>query len=358
MNPVRRGPPGRPSESFHALVRCIAVYDWPARDQLAWQAACRPGRLLDVAGPASGLAPATRHKRVSEWGRYLSFLLNEGELHQDEGPADRLTEDRVAHYIVSLRARLRASSVWAAIHDLSYTASLLAPSGDWAWIRRHRALPTLAEVRASRKPVTPPDPHQLLQAALRSCDEIVEREPSIARAIEYRNGVMVAFAVWSTLRRKNLAEIELGEHLRIGHGVMRLVFDDTVKNGVPIDLVVPAFLCRHLQVYLDRYRPILMAGNAGRALWINRHGQPLDYTAFRTTFELTGMRLIGKAINVHSVRHAYATSILDDDPRQVRVVSAGLAHRSAAMVNTYYDKSGSVGASRGWLRIIARRRGH
>ena len=60
------------------------------------------------------------------------------------------------------------------IDDLGYMAALIAPGQDWSWLRRHPDLPTAAEVRASRKPIAPPDPIQLLFGALH-CYQL--REP-------------------------------------------------------------------------------------------------------------------------------------------------------------------------------------
>jgi hypothetical protein len=69
-----------------------------------------------------------------------------------------------------------------------------------------------------------------------------------------------------------------------------------------------------------------------------------------------GTLITGKPINVHSTRYAYATTVLDLDPREVGIVSAGLAHRGTSSVNRFYDRSGMDGVSKAWLKIMARRR--
>ncbi len=357
MSARRAKPPGRPRESFPPLVRRMPVEAWPAPDRSAWEAACRPAGLLDEAGAANLLASQTRAKRAGEWGRFLSYLDWSRQLDPAESPARRLTPERVGGYIRSLRARLRDSSVWCQINDLSYTAPLLAPGHDWSWIRRHQALPSTREVRAARKPIEPPDPNRLLYGALQYCRQAEAEAPSVTTAIRFRDGLIIAFATWSALRRKNLAEMEIGRHLRIGDGVMRIVFEQTVKNGETIDWIVPDLLRPYVETYLEQYRPLLLRGGEGTArLWINRFGKPLAYEALRPLFEQMGIRLTGKPMTVHGTRYAYATAVLTLDPRDAPIVSGGLAHRGTGSVNKFYDRSGTDGVSRAWLKALRRRR--
>jgi hypothetical protein len=308
-------------------------------------------------GSATRLAPITRAKRAGEWGRYLSYLRAAGELDVAEPTTRRLNPDRLAGYIHSLRARLRDITVWYQINDLSYFMPLIAPGQDWSWVRRHPALPTLPEARASRKPIIPPDPTVLFFRALQYSRNVAAHPLSAANAVRFRNGLIVAFATWSVLRRKNLAEMEIGRHLRIHDGVMRVVFDETVKNGSVIDTPVPELLRHYLETYLRRYRPLLLKGNVDcRSLWINSHGSPLAYTAFWYLFKWMGLRLIGKPISVHSTRYAYATTTLSLDARDIEVASAGLAHSNTSSVNKFYDRSSTDGVSKAWLKILGGRR--
>ena len=128
--------------------------------------------------------------------------------------------------------------------------------------------------------------------------------------------------------------------------------EDQLRRAT-IDTVVPEFLHPYLHEYLVRFRPMLLWGHSDTDfLWINRDGEPLDYTAFRLVFERTGSRILGKPISVHSVRYAYATAVLNADPRDTEVVSAGLAHRTSSTVNQFYDKSGTDGVNRAWMRLL------
>jgi hypothetical protein len=290
MSAERRKTPGRPSERYPPLVRRMPVEQWPALDRLAWEVASRPSGLLTAGGFVSRLAPITRSKRAGEWGRYLSYLREVGQLDPNEPTAERLNRDRLARYIGSLRARLRDVTVWYQINDLSYFMPLIAPGQDWSWVRRHPAMPTLREVRASRRPIIPPNATLLFFRALQYCRQAEAGPLSLPNAIRFRDGLIIAFATWSLLRRENLAEMEIGEHLRINDGVMRMVFDQSVKNGEVIDSPVPELLHPYLESYLRHYRPALLKGDISSvsSLWIDCYGTALAYTALRPLFNRMG----------------------------------------------------------------------
>ena len=197
---------------------------------------------------------------------------------------------RAAHAAVGMRARLRDVTVWYQINDLSYFMPMIAPGQDWSWVRRHPAMPTLREVRASRRPIIPPNATLLFFRALQYCRQAEAAPLSPPNAVRFRDGLIIAFATWSVLRRKNLAEMEIGEHLRVHDGAMRMVFDQSIKNGEVIDSPVPELLHPYLESYLRHYRPVLLKGDIGSAssLWINCYGTALAYTALRPLFNRMG----------------------------------------------------------------------
>ena len=158
------------------------------------------------------------------------------------------------------------------------------------------------------------------------------------------------------LRRTNLAEMEIGTHLRISDGSMRVVFE-RIKNGQPVDSLVPDFLRPFIEKYLDIYRPYLMRGAAQSAhLWINIYGEPIAGEGYMHLFGRMGVRLIGKRTSVHKTRYAYASAQLNLDPKRRDIVSAGVAHRGTSSVEKAYDRSGPEGVSEAWMRVLRQRR--
>ena len=158
------------------------------------------------------------------------------------------------------------------------------------------------------------------------------------------------------LRRKNLAEMRIGEHFQVEEGSIRLLFTTSLKNREIIDSNVPGFLVPYFTTYLQRHRQTLLQGQQDAAArWINLEGRALDYDAMRGVFEKMGKRILGEPITVHALRHACATFLLDEDPRATRTASRVLAHRGTATVNRVYDRSGNAGANQQWAKMVNRR---
>lgn len=175
--------------------------------------------------------------------------------------------------------------------------------------------------------------------------------------MRYRDGLLIALGVVTGLRRKNLAEIEIGQHLRLEPEQVRLVFD-TIKNGEVFDTAVPAFLLPYLRRYLAHHRPLLLQGRPDcAALWINLDGRPLAYEALYGIFRRHGIRLLGQRISPHALRHALATTLLREDPNNVKLAASALAHRGVGTVNRFYDCTGGTTAGDRWQRAIRHRRG-
>ena len=341
---------------YEPIARLLPVSSWSAGDQAAWERACLKAGPLDPSGGLAhlGLLSLDQHRR--SWARYRSFLWTIGELVETERPAERLTYDRGGRFILSLRDRMTPLSVLECIHTLARTIEAMEPDHDWGWVRRHPTLPRNAEVQLSLKRIVPPDPVELLAAALAYCDSADSQPTSVPSALAFRDGLIVAFATYFATRRKNIFEMTLGEHLIIDDDRTRLRLDSSIKNGEIIESIVPETLEPYLRRYLTHHRKVVLGQQADPgSVWISRFGNQLSYGSLFLLFRRTGERAIGRRINVHSVRYAMATAILDNDVDDVALASAGLAHRGHSSVRRIYDKGGPQRANRAWRAILRRR---
>jgi hypothetical protein len=280
-----------------------------------------------------------------------------GDLSSLETPGQCLTADRLTRFISSLRERVSPTTTRKRIHLLFYAINGMAPERDWQWVRHHPLLPREAEAQAARKRIVPHDPRTLLEGALDYCDGVDGLPQGPRNSIKFRDGLLVAFGTYFAIRRKNLAEILMSHHLLIGDEVSRLVFDDSVKNGECIDSLVPDTLLRYIDRYLTHHRKILLRHHPDvQSFWISWDGRPMTYATPYFVFQRMGVRLIGRPISVHSVRYAAATTILDENPHDIEIASAALAHRGTSSVSRVYDKGGAARANRIWAKIRRRRR--
>ncbi len=91
------------------------------------------------------------------------------------------------------------------------------------------------------------------------------------RAVDFRDGLIIALLAARPLRIGNFAKLRLGDHLKpIPHGYRIEIPAEEAKNGRPIETVVPDAVMPWLLMYLETYRPCLLAGKEDRHLWISR----------------------------------------------------------------------------------------
>jgi hypothetical protein len=348
-------PRRRRRDSHLPIARIARLEEWPAPDRMAWEVACRQATPLTVPGGAVKWSAATQKTTLDGWGRYLGYLDNSGELDVLEGPSQRLTPQRCTDFITSLRDRLSPNSVDSAVVFLGQAISVLAPDQAWGWVRKHPLRPRQKEVRAALVPKSIPNPARLLLAALDLCDQVDAEMPTQFQAEQFRDGVLVAFAVCVAVRRRNIAETRIGENLILVGQAGRLVYRAT-KTGEPFDVVLSPLLVDLLSRYVERHRPVLLALSRKDSdrLWISCTGRPMEDATIYNRFRQMVRGLTGQICSVHSVRHAFATTIMKADPRQLGIVAAGLGHRTQRTARNAYDRSGDSASNSLWGDLVGR----
>jgi hypothetical protein len=188
---------------------------WPAADRAAWQAALRPGDAFDVGGLASRWSEATRRKTMLGWGRYLFFLQERGELDPMATPAQRITEERLTAYLLELQRTNRGHTPQNRIQELGAALRALAPEGDWRWILRAASRLRANTVPAHNKRERLRPAEELAAEGFRLMQEAETSRglSALGRALQYRDGLIVALLSFHTNRLRNLTELEIGCHI-------------------------------------------------------------------------------------------------------------------------------------------------
>lgn len=144
---------------------------WPAIDRALWERAQAANGPFDFGAPMARLAKVTIVGRQRSYAALLSFLQTTGQLNEAVHPGERVTPDIMRAYLDRLRQRQRASSTHEEINRLVTALTVLAPQQDWSWIRKLPNVPRRADIERSKKPITPPDPAVVINAALQLFDE-------------------------------------------------------------------------------------------------------------------------------------------------------------------------------------------
>ena len=336
--------------------RLLPISEWPQADREAWLRALEPVDLLDPAiGQANRWSEATRKMIVSGYGRWLSHLLRIGELHSQEHPGARATRERVSSYRAAMRAaNLADYTISLALQQLGNALKVMSADEDFSWISR-----AAWRLHASAEPARD------LRSRLRAADELIElglalmkaaEEGEFARSAEqaclYRDGLVIAFLMRRPIRSRSLQGLRLEDHVRKrGAGWWVCLEGAIVKSGRPLEFSWPTALSKHLDRYLEVYRPALLAASQrgampGKALWISAQGTQMTSEALSTQVKNRTGRAFGEPINLHSFRYMAATTIATLDPENAAYIAAILDHSSLGASDKYYNRARSVDAGR------------
>jgi integrase/recombinase XerD len=368
MNAKPRGPSGG--------IRALKFELWPDIDRAAWNAAVRPGDLLDPAGPAASWALATTNNAMSAYGRWLTWLGDQQLLDALVAPADRVTSASINAYVATLRQRSASTTIVAYVAFLGCSLRVMAPEHDWSWLSR-----IIAGLKRLAKPA-----HDK-QAELQHSGDLValglnlmdtsDSEAAVTtwqQATQYRDGLMIALLAFCPVRRRNFCAIQIDKHLVAVGDTYRLSFDRTeTKTKRPIAFMLPPVLLPYLERYLAHFRPWLLRQTSNRnpaylfrepgmSLWVSKTGSALASITFYNRLVERTADEFGRPVSPHRFRDCAATTTAIELPEQVYITAGLLGHGSLKMSERYYNHAHSVeamrrlGAQVGALRRRARQK--
>lgn len=184
--------------------------------------------------------------------------------------------------------------------------------------------------------------------------------PSRADALAMQNALMVELLLLVAMQIGNLASLDLERNiLRTrprGQGVVHLVISaEKVKNGVAIEAELPPETVRLLDVYLERYRPLLLA-HPSSWLFPNGSGGPRSPIALGTQISKFLRRECGLQVNPHLFRHFGAKSYLEAHPGAYGVIRLVLGHLSVDTTTRAYCGTETAAAMRHFDEHVLRLR--
>jgi integrase len=325
--------------------------DWPEQDKLLWHRATADDDLFGDA-PGAQLSDATLHCRLMAWRRFLGFLT----LDHPESlgiPAERrLTLDVARLYAKHIAETNTPYSTACQVDALYGAARTIMPNLDWGWLREVKARLYAAAPCVAKGPVI--TSVQLIDLGLELMAEAETREPvSMADAVKYRDGVIIALFGHVPLRHKNMAALEIGRDvLKEGDTWSIVIPPEDNKTGVHIEFELPALLRESFSLYLSRVRPRMLRRQS-QALWVSPKGGPLAYSALGPVVTRHTTERLGIRITPHDARDAAATTWAIAAPDQVGVSRDLLGHADLRMTTKHYNRARGVEASRAHRRLIA-----
>jgi integrase len=169
-----------------------------------------------------------------------------------------------------------------------------------------------------------------------------------ARALQVQTALAIELLLMAAPRLENLVGIHLERHLNRwpkGNVVHLVIPGPEVKNGVPIEVALPASTVQLLDLYLKEHRPVLLKGQSDW-LFPGRDGKAKSDQAIRANIVGAAKRLCGLTITPHQFRHINAKLYLDAHPGAYGVVRLTLGHKSVETTTQFYCGTETAAALR------------
>ena len=342
---------------------CLKLLFWPSEDRQRWELALEPEDYFDDRkGARVNHSDKSNEKAVKGYGRFLTYLHHHDREAVKLLPEDRITPERVKAYIGHLQGVGNSTqTLLGRLQELQEVAKVMDPDKDWSFINDRAS-----RVRARHKPVRNKKDIKLSDELLAMGLKLMAQASAfegLEAAIRFRDGLMIAFLALVPVRRRNLADLILGENLIVNDGGWLVTYDETeTKTHEPHEALLPGILNEPLQAYLSIHRPYLLAregrwtSDPKNALWISKDGSAMTQMALYDRVRARTKDEFGKAMSIHAFRYAAATTMAIADPEHVRIAAPLLGHRSFTTTETYYQQARTLEAHRDYVATIAKRR--
>ena len=146
---------------------------------------------------------------------------------------------------------------------------------------------------------------------------------------DYRNKAMLELLYGTGLRISELLNLKLGD-IDFSNCIVRCLGKGNKERIVPIG----EYVIYYLNSYLE-YRPFLLKNKKSDYLFLNSRGEHLSrFSFFKILKELLRKKGINKHISPHSLRHSFATHILEGGA-DLRSIQELLGHSDISTTKIY-----------------------
>jgi integrase/recombinase XerD len=160
--------------------------------------------------------------------------------------------------------------------------------------------------------------------------EVLLEQPDLSTPLGQRDKAMLELLYATGLRVSELVNLRLG-NINLTRGFLIVMGKGSKERAVPMG--EPAMAC--VQDYLDRGRPFLLRGSESDVLFLSSRRKAMTRQMFWERIKLYAAKSgIGKNVSPHTLRHSFATHLLDNGA-DLRAVQAMLGHSDISTTQIY-----------------------
>ncbi len=153
---------------------------------------------------------------------------------------------------------------------------------------------------------------------------------TLGAPLDLRDKAMLETLYATGLRVSELVALKVAE-VSLSMGVVRVMGKGSKERLVPLGEEAVNWITR----YLAEARPLLLSGKTSDALFVTQRGEAMTRQAFWYLIKRRALQAgIGKALSPHTLRHAFATHLLNHGA-DLRVVQMLLGHADISTTQIY-----------------------
>src|SRR5262252_3841653 len=348
-------PPAKAREQSCA-VRSLPLDQWPGADRSAWRVACQPAERLKRGGAASHMKNITRSDLARRYGYFLDHVQRTEGLDLNAPAAALVIPDRVDRYIAELTARVGSVTLHGSIYKLRRMAQLLAGDRDFTWlteIEKDLALVMQPKSKFGRLVYS----NVIIEAgmALMAEADVATHRSPMARARQFRSGLMMALLGAHPIRLKNFSSLQIGRSfVKVNDTWWIVLAAAETKERKPDERPVVFYLTPWIDRYLSTHRPVLSrADEPPASLWLSSNdGGPMTYSGVENVISNTTLATIGIDISPHLFRTAGASTAAVYAKAHPHLASALLHHTDPRVTEEHYNRATSISAAQSYASLI------
>ncbi len=334
----------------------LPLSEWPDLDREAFVRARQPGELFSPDGRASRWAPHSVRSAVKGYGYWLRYLRDSGQFDPECRPSHRASKSALAGYVRYLRERgLAPTSLTNRFRDVLVVLRVVDPQGDLEPLQRlhnnlRRDRRTTRDKRSRLR-----GPAEVFSAGLARMDHHrAEAASSKTAAAKFGDGLMMVMLATKPVRRRNVAGTILGTHIiKLQNGAYRWQFTaEETKTRQSISADLPLTLTPFIDYWLEKVRPVLLAGGTSDAFWITVKGTGMASDTVYGRFCEATLEELGVRINPHLMRDIVATGIAIAMPQDAAIIPAMLDHGWNESSKDYFKLADAFSASALYLDVL------
>jgi integrase len=301
------------------------------------------------------MKPITLSDLARRYGYFLDFLDRSGLLDRRRPAAGNVTPENVAGYLNELQKKVSSVTVYGSIHKLRRASELLDPQSKFLWlteIEKDLALMMRPRSKADRFVLS----EVLVENGLTLMAEADHSTTcsDLAKARQFRNGLMVATLALHPIRLKNFASLEIGRNFVNIEGRWWIILGaDETKEQRTDERRLDDMLASSLEKYLSTHRDVLAQVSESNALWLSSaDGRPMTYSAVADAIKKTTLTAIGVGVSSHMFRTAAASSAAVHAGHNPYLASALLHHRDPRVTEEHYNRASSLSAAEALRTVL------